>query len=187
MRIPPPLLFPLSLLLLLLLLLPTSHSSSSSNGEDLIDQTCKLTPFYDLCQSSLRSSPSSSSSDLRGLAQIMAGSVLDGANRTLGQIQQLLDRSSPADPAADQPLAYCAELYIPVVKYSLPQAIDALSKGRLGFAVYGITDAMNEAGDCNKKISSGDGSSSPVSDGNMLVMDLAAVALSIIKVLQKSL
>ncbi|KAK4800689.1 hypothetical protein SAY86_021176 [Trapa natans] len=165
------------LLLPFLSLLPLLHSSSDRN---LVEQTCHLTPFYDICLSALRSSPTSATSDLHGLAQIIAGSVLQNANQTLSQIQQLLDRST-ADPKTEQSLAYCAELYIPVVKYTLPQAIDALRRGRLGFAVYGISDAVDEIGGCQKLLSL----ESPVSEGNKLVTSLATVALAIIKLLQK--
>ncbi|OWM71088.1 cell wall / vacuolar inhibitor of fructosidase 2-like [Punica granatum] len=174
----------LLLLPLLLPLLPLLFLLPFSDGGGLIEQTCKLTPFPDLCLSALHSSPGSSSTDLHGLAGIMANSVLQNANQTLDQIQQLLDRS-PADPETEHSLAYCAELYIPVVKYNLPQAIDALSKGRLGFAAYAINDAVNEAQECEKKLSGGSESLSQVSDRNKIVTNMAAVALAIIKVLQK--
>ncbi|KAI6685157.1 hypothetical protein NL676_031070 [Syzygium grande] len=175
-------------LLLLALLLATSPPPAQSlefpaqNIADLIEQTCRLTPFYELCLSSLRSDPQSGAADIRGLARIMAGSVLASASRTLDRIQELLSRAP--DPESEQPLAYCAELYIPVVKYSLPQAIDALDKGQLGFAEYGLSDAGKEAEECEKNFSSHGGS--PVTEGNELVRDLVGVALAIIKILQKS-
>ncbi|KAI3423326.1 PMEI domain-containing protein [Psidium guajava] len=112
----------------------------------------------------------------------MAGSVLASASRTLDRIQELLARAP--DPESEQPLAKCAELYIPVVKYSLPQAIDALEKNRFGFAEYGLSDAGNEAEECEKNLSGQGGS--PVMEGNELVRNLVDVALAIIKVLQKS-
>ncbi|KAF8039306.1 hypothetical protein BT93_B1748 [Corymbia citriodora subsp. variegata] len=177
---------------LLLLLLAASTAAAARPLElpatqkmaDLIEQTCRLTPFYDLCLSSLKSDPTSGAADLRGLARIMAGSVLAGASRTLDQIQQLLGQAH--DPAAERPLADCAELYIPVVKYTLPQALDALSKGHLGFAVYGLSDAGKEAEDCEKNFSGqGGGGGSPVTEGNKLVRNLVDVALAIIKILQK--
>ncbi|XP_048137543.1 cell wall / vacuolar inhibitor of fructosidase 1-like isoform X1 [Rhodamnia argentea] len=174
--------------LLLLLLLATLPSPTRSfefparEMADLIDQTCRLTPFYDLCISSLRSDPESGAADVRGLARIMAGSVLATASRTLDRIQELLGQAP--DPETERPLAYCAELYIPVVKYTLPQAIEALGKGQLGFAVYGLSDAGKEAEECEKNLSGQGGS--PVTEGNELVRNLVDVAVAIIEILQRS-
>ncbi|KAK3443926.1 hypothetical protein EUGRSUZ_B03967 [Eucalyptus grandis] len=112
----------------------------------------------------------------------MAGSVLASASHTLDQIQELLGQAP--DPETEKPLAYCAELYIPVVKYTLPQALDALNKGQLGFAVYGLSDAGTEAEECEKNFS-GQGGGSPVTQGNKLVRNLVDVALAIVKILQK--
>ncbi|KAL3752453.1 hypothetical protein ACJRO7_013151 [Eucalyptus globulus] len=177
------------LLLLLLALLAASPVAARSLGfpaawkiDGLIEQTCRLTPFYDLCLSSLKSDPTSSAADIRGLARIMAGSVLASASHTLDQIQELL--SQAPDPETEKPLAYCAELYIPVVKYTLPQALDALNKGQLGFAVYGLSDAGREAEECAKNFS-GQGGGSPVTQGNKLVRNLVDVTLAIVKILQK--
>lgn len=149
----------------------------------LIEQTCRLTPFYDLCVASLRSDPTSGAADVRGLAHIMAGSVLASASRTLDRIQELLGQAP--DPESERPLAYCAELYIPVVKYTLPQAIDALDKGQLGFAVYGLSDAAKEVEACEKNLA-GQGGASPVTEGNEQVRNLVDVALAIIKILHKT-
>ncbi|KAI3423327.1 PMEI domain-containing protein [Psidium guajava] len=176
------------LLLLLLALVATlpppaqTFEFPARGIDDLIEQTCRLTPFYDLCISSLRSHPRSGAADVRGLALIMAGSVLATANSTLGRIQEMLGQ--PHDPEWERPLADCAELYIPVVKYTLPQAIDALGKGQLGFAVYGLSDAGKEAEACEKNFSGQGGS--PVTEVNQLVRNSVEVALAIIKILQKS-
>ncbi|KAJ6420928.1 hypothetical protein OIU84_028333 [Salix udensis] len=42
-----------------------------SDANDLIAQTCKNTPYYNLCVSSLRSVPRSSRADVQGLALVM--------------------------------------------------------------------------------------------------------------------
>lgn len=169
-----------TLFLTLLPLLRLTVLFSPASSIDLIQQTCSLTPFYDLCIGSLQSDPQSSSSDLRGLAQIMASAVLANANQTLTQIQQLLNQAP--DPAAEKPLAYCAEIYIPMVKYNLPQAIAALRKGGCGFAVYVLSAAQSDVSDCQKRVAG----SSPVSQWNKMVQNLADVALSIIEILQKT-
>ncbi|EXC27499.1 Putative invertase inhibitor [Morus notabilis] len=150
-------------------------------GTDLIEKTCKRTPHYDLCVSSLESNPESSGADLRGLARIMVDLVLSKATETLDYIRSLLKQEP--DPELEKSLAYCAELYIPVVKYSLPQAIDALLGGHFGFANYGISDAAKQANACDKNFSKS--STSPLAEKNSLLNDLSEVAAAIISILLK--
>ncbi|KAI4364503.1 hypothetical protein MLD38_020584 [Melastoma candidum] len=175
-------------LIIILLIAATSSSSFSSSSStasswtDLVDRTCKLTPFYDLCISTLLNDPQSPSADTHGLAAIIASDLLQSANNTLSSIQEMISRSPP-DPESEQPLAYCAEVYIPIVKYSLPQSIEALEKGRYGFAVYGIADAEKGVQACEKRVE-GAGGLDAVKSWNEAVREMADVALSIIKVLQ---
>ncbi|KAJ7955263.1 Pectinesterase inhibitor [Quillaja saponaria] len=150
------------------------------NG-DLIVQTCKQTPYYDLCVSSLQSNPQSSNTDLKGLALIMVGNVQANATETLNYIEGLIKQTT--DQQLEQALAFCAELYIQVVKFSLPQAADAVSDGRFGFANYGISDAVNEAVTCEKKFS---GSiKSPLTDRNDSVHKFSDIAAAILDQLLK--
>lgn len=165
----------LVLLLHLVLLIVQTQSQST----DLISKTCKKTPHYDLCLSSLQSSPQSSNSDISGLARIMADLVLSNATDTLNYIHGLLKQSPEED--LQRPLANCAELYIPVVKYSLPQSIDALSNGHYGFANYGISDAAKQAQACEKGFSGS--TESPLTDRNTLVSSLSNVAVAIINLI----
>ncbi|XP_061990507.1 cell wall / vacuolar inhibitor of fructosidase 1 [Rosa rugosa] len=165
-------------LLLLLLHIVFFNVQTQSQSTDLISKTCKKTPHFDLCLSSLQSSPQSSNSDISGLAHIMADLVLSNATDTLDYIHGLLKQSPEED--LQKPLANCAELYIPVVKYTLPQSIDALSNGHYGFANYGISDAAKEAEACEKGFSG----ESPLTDRNTLVSSLAEVAVAIIKLVQ---
>ncbi|OMO53478.1 Pectinesterase inhibitor [Corchorus capsularis] len=150
---------------------------------DLVDQICKKTPFYDLCISTLRSNSNNSaeSSDVKGLASVAADILLSNATDTLNYIQSQISQTS--DPQMERALAYCAELYIPVVKYNLPQAIEALSKGKFEFASDGISDAAKQADACEKNFS---GSlNSPLSDRNKLLHSLSDVAVAIVKLLLK--
>ena len=156
----------------------------------LIESTCKRTPHYELCVSTLESNPESSGSgaDLRGLAHAMVDTVLSKATETLEFIRALLKEQQP-DTDLEKPLALCAELYIPVVKYSLPQAIEALIGGHFGFANYGISDAAKQANACDKSFAKASGSASasesPLAEKNALLTDLSEVAAAIISVLLK--
>ncbi|XP_050219991.1 cell wall / vacuolar inhibitor of fructosidase 1-like [Mercurialis annua] len=137
---------PLLLLLLLLFLLPPLIRTN-----DMIDKTCKKTPHYDLCISSLRSNAQNSDTDVKGLASVMANITLFNATETLHYLLQLINRNTDAE--LERQLTYCAEAYIPIVDYILPQAIDAILNCQFGFAKYGIAYAENEARACEDKIS----------------------------------
>ncbi|KAJ8766253.1 hypothetical protein K2173_022312 [Erythroxylum novogranatense] len=165
----------------LLCILLFSTSIPFIKCDDLIDQICKRTPFRDLCEASLRSSSQSSGADAKGLASIVTSLILSDATDTLDYIHGLIKQVK--DPELQRPLANCAELYIPVVKYNLPQAIDAFAKGQYGFATYVLSDASKQAKACEKGFSSS--TASPLSERNKVVSDLCDVAIAIIKLLQK--
>uniref|UniRef100_A0A6N2LUI1 Pectinesterase inhibitor domain-containing protein n=1 Tax=Salix viminalis TaxID=40686 RepID=A0A6N2LUI1_SALVM len=145
--------------------------------DDLINKTCRKTPDYNLCVSSLQSNPKSLDADVQGLADIMANITLSNATDTLSYIQILVSQTK--DPMLEQSLAYCAEVYIPVVQYILPQAINVFSKGGYGFAKYGISYAADEVGSCtvSKK--------SLLADRKQLMLDLCGVTVAIINILLK--
>ncbi|KAK7246244.1 hypothetical protein RIF29_41105 [Crotalaria pallida] len=173
-----------SLYIVLLVSIPSTLSQSSvlwkdGNG-DLVDQICKKTPFYDLCNSTLHSNPLSPKTDLKGVALIMVNNILANASDTLSYIEGLIKQTS--DHQMEQALAFCAETYIPIVKYTLPQAADAISQGRFGFASYCITDAMKDVNTCDKKFSGL--AQSPLGDRNGFVQKLVDVASAIIKLLK---
>nr|XP_011461722.1 PREDICTED: uncharacterized protein LOC105350666 [Fragaria vesca subsp. vesca] len=82
----------LTIFIIQIVFLPISHCRA-----DLIDQTCKQTPNYNLCVSSLKSNPRSSATDVKGLAIIMVEVLKSKANETLNKIwAQLLRHEDPA-------------------------------------------------------------------------------------------
>ncbi|TXG71560.1 hypothetical protein EZV62_000139 [Acer yangbiense] len=103
----------------------------------------------------------------------MATTVLKNATDNLNYIEGLIKQTP--DPQQERPLADCAELYIPVVKYELPQAIEALSRGHFGFAKYNIADVGKQADNCEKGFS-GSSAKSPLTDRNKL--DFTCLSLS---------
>ena len=111
----------------------------------------------------------------------MANLVLSNVTDTLNFIQGLLKEATGT--SLERPLADCAELYIPVVKYNLPQAIDALIRGRYGFANYVFSDVSKQADACEKNFSGEN--ESPLTDRNKLISNLCDVAVAIINILQK--
>lgn len=111
----------------------------------------------------------------------MVDIFLSEATDTLDFIRALLKQEPNAE--LEKSLAYCAELYIPVVKYSLPQVIDALTGGHFGFANYGISDAAKQTEACEKNFSGSN--KSPLSERNRLLHDLSEVAGAIVNILLK--
>ncbi|ESQ48216.1 hypothetical protein EUTSA_v10021610mg [Eutrema salsugineum] len=163
--------------LFLLLLLPLLAQPS----DDLIDKICKATPFCDLCEASLRPL-TPSPSDPKSLASAMATVVLGNMTDTLGYIKSLIRLSH--DPAAERALAQCAELYRPVVKFNIPQAIEAMRRGEFGFAAYVLGDAEKQTDSCQKGINNSgadDDSSLALTARNKAVRNLCDVAISVIK------
>ncbi|XP_028760120.1 cell wall / vacuolar inhibitor of fructosidase 1-like [Neltuma alba] len=179
--------FPLLLLALVasLLFTPTHQSSdlnTSSNG-DFIDQICRKTPFYDLCIATLHSNPLTRKPDLKGAALVMVNNLLANTSDTLNYIEGLIKQTS--DQQLEQALAFCAESYIPIVKYTLPQAADAVSQGRFGFASYCISDAAKEINNCDKRFSGSAQNKSLLGDRNGVLQKLVGVASAIMKLLLK--
>lgn len=112
---------------------------------------------------------------------MMANITLSNATDALNYIQGLIDQTT--DPDLERPLAFCAESYIPVVQYILPQAIDALTNGHYGFANYGMSYAGKEVDACEKKFS---GSiKSPLTQRNKLMQNLCDTTVAIINLLLK--
>lgn len=162
--------------------LTTPQPNDKSSSTDIIDQICKKTPFYDLCTSILNSSPPTPKPDLKTIALLMINNILSNATDTLSFIETLIKKTS--DREMEQALAFCAESYIPVVKYTLPQAAEAITQNRFGFAGYCVSDAVKEVNSCNKKFL-GFGVVSPLGDRNGVVQKLVDVASAIIKQLLK--
>ncbi|KAK4766936.1 hypothetical protein SAY87_023780 [Trapa incisa] len=172
-------LFPLPLLSPLL---PSSSTPNDNAIVSLIDQTCKRTPYEDLCISSLTSNPNRSrAAGVKELAGMVLDSVLLNATDTLAFTRLLIDRT--IDPEVERPLDYCAELYIPVVKFTVPQGRDAFYRGQYKFAEYCLTDAARQADACEKMLP---GSAvSPMGDRNRIFQQLCSVAVAIIDILSK--
>ncbi|KAJ9153455.1 hypothetical protein P3X46_026890 [Hevea brasiliensis] len=172
-----------SLLVLLVFIFPVHATIPSIIGSNLIDQTCKQTPYYELCVWSLISNPHSFSTDVKGLAKIMAFTIEAKATHTLERINHLLEYSSNLTQKELQGLRACADRYSVIIKGDVPQAIDALRTGNYKFAQEGINDAAIEAISCEEEFS---GQSSPLSDMNSMVHDVSVVASSIVKIILSS-
>ncbi|MED6180718.1 hypothetical protein PIB30_012869 [Stylosanthes scabra] len=84
---------------LLLLFLVIGETRLYANGDTkLMKKTCRHTKYYDLCFSSLKSDPTSSNADPRGLAMIVVGVAKANATSTSSYLSsQLLNNHTDDD------------------------------------------------------------------------------------------
>ncbi|XP_057958254.1 cell wall / vacuolar inhibitor of fructosidase 1-like [Malania oleifera] len=172
--------FIIFLLYPLLLSIATTLPLAHCRDLNLIRSTCKQTPNYALCVSTLCSNPKSSAAgDVASLTLIMVDAVKAAASDALNLINQLTRKGS-RDPAVRKNLADCADEYDAILKADVPVAVEALTKGDYKFAEEGATDAANEAEFCEKGFGQG---RSPLTRKNKRVHDLGAVTASMVRIL----
>ncbi|KAJ7955264.1 Pectinesterase inhibitor-like protein [Quillaja saponaria] len=147
------------------------------NDANLIDQTCKKTPNYDVCVSSLQSDPRSNDADVRGQARILVDVINSDSTQTLNEIKKLL-QGSP-EPTVKEALQACADKYNAILKGDVPQAVEGLDKGNFKFAESGANDAANEADSCERGLSS----KSTLTKLNTQVQDVAVVTAAVVRLL----
>lgn len=174
---------------ILAILLPLSASNSlglkksnhifmvkGKGGNDLIENTCKNTPNYQLCVSTLQSDPRSFDTDVYGLGLVLVDAVKAKATFTVDSIKKL----KGSNPEFILPLIECSILYNAILKADIPEAIEALRKGVPKFAENGMIDAALEVQICENSFKQ---SNSPLTRMNKDVYDLSVVAKSIIRML----
>ncbi|KAG4126846.1 hypothetical protein ERO13_D10G180700v2 [Gossypium hirsutum] len=158
---------------------PISALELHGTGANMVETTCQKTPFYNLCVSALKSDPRSSGADVAGLAQIGTDKLKAKATATLRQITALLKVAK--DPKLKMALRDCADYYNAIVKYDIPVAVEAVTKGDPKFGVEGATDAANEADACGRGFKNQP--KFPIYASNKVVHDLSAVVASIVQLL----
>ncbi|KAL4397952.1 cell wall / vacuolar inhibitor of fructosidase 1-like [Arachis hypogaea] len=162
----------LTLVLLSLTLLSTTYS------DDLIDQTCKKTPYYELCSNIIHSNPATPS-DPKGMVVIIINYAVANATDTLKYIGDLIKKVS--DHELQNKLAFCADQsYIPLVKHVLREAVDSINRGDFDLANYYISYAEKDIDACNKKFT---GNQSPLSSRNGIMLQLLDISAAILKIL----
>ncbi|EEF36859.1 cell wall / vacuolar inhibitor of fructosidase 1 [Ricinus communis] len=176
-----------SFLLVFVFIFPVINAAIPSIfGSNLIEKTCRKTPYYQLCISTLVSNPHSFDADIEGLAKIMVHTIDAKATHTLNRINELLEQSQRGSRSHDQKeqqeLRDCADRYNEILKGDVPQAMQALHKGNFRSAKERTFDAAAEAISCEEEFSG----QSPLSDMNMKVHDISVVAASILKQIHRN-
>ncbi|XVF62418.1 hypothetical protein PTKIN_Ptkin09bG0006100 [Pterospermum kingtungense] len=148
------------------------------SDKKLVEKTCRNTFYFDLCVSTLKSDPRSSSADVAGLAHIAADSVEAKATATLNQITGLLKTAN--DPNLQKALQSCVDSYT-TIKTAIEVAITEIVRDNPKFVVNMANDAAAEAEIC--EVSFADPPKSPISGSNEAVHDLSSVLASIASLL----
>ncbi|KAK8716570.1 hypothetical protein V6N13_043876 [Hibiscus sabdariffa] len=162
------------LLLLSLILgsLATPSLSMAVDKEDLIQQTCKKTRYFALCNSFLRSDPRSSNANLKGLALISIEIFQEKANRTLTFIIDLYKDTT--NPDLSRFYGSCIEDYGTSVDRLLPEAVQALGSKDYATAKNNAAAVTSYIDACDQQFAE----KTPFSDRNIVVRDLSLVATS---------
>ncbi|VFQ65094.1 unnamed protein product [Cuscuta campestris] len=148
----------------------------------LITTTCKNTPNYPLCVSTLQSDPRSSAAgaDVETLCHVMVSAVRSRADEVT---RVTIPELRVAQPRWGGPLSQCYFFYDAVLRADVPQAEAALKSGVPKFAAAGMSDAAKEAENCEAALRDGGITDSPLRGINQNVVELSVVANSIIKTL----
>ncbi|KAK9948527.1 hypothetical protein M0R45_004098 [Rubus argutus] len=141
---------------------------------NLIDQTCRKTPNYKLCVSSLKSDPRSKSADVRGLALVMVNVVKTKATTTLKRINELLKKTPRDDSLKD-----CHHMYLTILQADIVVANEAITLGDPKFAEESMNDAGIEATNCENNFKG----RTPLTHLNRDVTNVSGVAAAIVRIL----
>lgn len=137
-------------LLVVIFVLLLNCSKLVQSDDDLIRQTCKNTQYSDLCFSSLKSDPSSSESDLKGLATIMVNLGIANSTETYSYLSSKLSTSSNNGDSSVQlkkVFRLCAVKYSYATD-SLKSSLQDLSMENYDYASIHVTAAMDYPNSC---------------------------------------
>ncbi|XP_074279293.1 cell wall / vacuolar inhibitor of fructosidase 2-like [Silene latifolia] len=141
----------LSIFLILYTTINPSTNLATADDE-LIRKTCKTTKYIDLCISSLKSDPTSSQSDLKGLATIMINVGILNATDTYSYLSTQLQSSSTSTTTSDATLkkvvTLCAQKYYNA-NDSLNSCNDDLSFDNYDYAIMHVTAAADYPNVCH--------------------------------------
>ncbi|XP_059289398.1 cell wall / vacuolar inhibitor of fructosidase 1-like [Lycium ferocissimum] len=160
----------------------TTNNSNNNNNNNLIHTTCRATPNYSLCLTTLQSDPRSykaeGGDDITTLGLVM----VDAVKLKSVQITERIKELEKSNPEWRVPLSQCYMAYYAVQRADVTVAVEALKKGVPKFAEDGMVDVVVEAETCEysfeyKKLVS------PISDMNRDIIELSKVAKFIIRML----
>ncbi|KAI4365556.1 hypothetical protein MLD38_021533 [Melastoma candidum] len=141
---------------------------------DPVETTCSKTGNHDLCLSTLRADPRSSSADVKGLAEIALDAASAKSNEALNYFLDLL--RGEGDPVRSRFYGTCIDTYGGNVKRIIPEALTDLTNNQFASAKESITTAATNAQWCEDQFAG----SSPGTGQNKAAHDTAALAADVI-------
>ncbi|KAK9714499.1 hypothetical protein RND81_06G099100 [Saponaria officinalis] len=123
-----------------------SQTRVAKANDDLIRKTCKTTKYTDLCISSLKSDPTSSKSDLKGLATIMVNVGILNATDTYSYLSTQLQNTT-SDATMRKVLELCTLKYS-YANDSLKSSMDDLLVENYDYASMHVTAAADYPNGC---------------------------------------
>lgn len=140
----------------------------------LVNQTCRQTPDYKLCENLLRNDPRSFNvKEAKGLASIMVDIIHVKASQSVNKINELL-KSQGDDQQAS--LNSCVDNYSGIINEDLPDASEALGNDDNMTVEDRLKDITFEVDLCDEKFS---GTSNPLKDVNKATHDAATIGATI--------
>ncbi|KAK4374494.1 hypothetical protein RND71_005171 [Anisodus tanguticus] len=146
---------------------------------NLVETTCKNTPNYSLCVKTLLSDKRSGKGDITTLALIMVDAIKSKANQAAITISKLRRSNPPA--AWKDALKNCAFSYKVILTASMPEAIEALTKGDPKFAEDGMVGSSGEAQECEDYFNGSGIKYTQLSKLNIAVHKLSDVGRAIVR------
>ncbi|XP_058784331.1 cell wall / vacuolar inhibitor of fructosidase 1-like [Vicia villosa] len=165
----------LFILILCTTLVVTHSRVIQASGTNIVQQICSKTPNPALCIQYLNADPKSSTSDVKGLAQIMFNVLKSKASIAIDKIIKLTITIPPKQKEA---LLYCSIDYTSVL-IEASQGTQALQNGDPSFAVDNANYVTSEANGCENGFSG----KSPLTVENNLMRDASTITSAICKLL----
>ncbi|CAI0467527.1 unnamed protein product [Linum tenue] len=168
---------------LLLFLNPSTTAAAGGGANSLVTQTCKQTPNYDLCVSTITADPrAATAADVDTLALVMLDAVRTKATAAEGRIKQLMKAARSSAMRKHEPLDNCAARYDVVLEADVTVARQAVKLGNPKFGEGAMNDVGVECEDCEGGFGR-NGEKSPLTKQNGDVRGLADVAAAIVRLL----
>ncbi|GMH03759.1 hypothetical protein Nepgr_005598 [Nepenthes gracilis] len=167
-------------LALLASVLRVLHAKSPhAYADDLITETCKKTPQFDLCKSILQGHRAVG--DVKGLALIIIGVFESQTVDARNHVDDLMKHSQ--DPNFLQVLSDCKDTYQFLQSYSIVEAVSAVKLGDPKFGEEAMNDAVDQVVDgCESRFLGR--FTSPLAEQNQRLQNAGRVAAAIIKILE---
>ncbi|CAI9116572.1 OLC1v1017756C2 [Oldenlandia corymbosa var. corymbosa] len=157
-----------------------SFLAAVENSYDLIAIACSKTPYYQLCESTLRNDPKSWDANLNGLTLIMLNSLSFRSNRTLDAINQFLKEK----PELKVPLTNCLNLYSSVVNFFIVDAIKAANRSDIPLGQEYMYDSKKSIHDCENGFKP---NPSPLGVANGINSDICDIAYNMFGLMNTTL